>query len=82
MERCPVCRARLNGNPECQRCGTSLAQPIAIEQRAESLTRLAVNRFTTLEPADAADALEQALTLKSDPLTRALLGFVRKSLGS
>ncbi|MEA3411798.1 MAG: hypothetical protein U9R74_09685 [Pseudomonadota bacterium] len=81
MERCPVCRARLNGNPECRRCGTNLSQPILIEQRSDSLTRLAVNRLATLEPVEAANALEQALTLKTDPLTRALLGFVRKTLG-
>lgn len=81
MERCPVCRARLDGKTQCRRCGTDLSQPIAIELRAESLTRLAVTRFTTLEPAEAAKALEQASKLKTDPLTRALLGFIRQSLG-
>jgi tRNA(Ile2) C34 agmatinyltransferase TiaS len=82
MERCPVCRARLDAKTECRRCGTDLSRLILIERQADSLTRRAVARFTTLEPAEAARALEQASRLKTDPLTRALLGFVRKSLGS
>ncbi|MCZ6830122.1 MAG: hypothetical protein O7F73_11155 [Gammaproteobacteria bacterium] len=78
MERCPVCRARLKGEPLCVRCGCDWSLPLQIEQRAQYLERNAVMRVAKGELAQAEQVLDEALRLKASPLLSALLAFVRE----
>ena len=76
MERCPSCRARLDGDATCRRCGMELTTLIEVENAAERLVQLGVAHLVA-----AGDALVargdfvQALALRRAPLAQALLGF-------
>ncbi len=78
MERCPICRARLRGAGVCPRCGADLALALAAEYRAQVLERAAVDCIARGDRPRAEQVLEEALRLRSTPLARALLGFVRE----
>ena len=77
MERCPICRARLNGKSLCPRCGADLSLPQEIEQRVQELEINAVMRIAAGQRERAARVLGEALRLKSTPLARVLQRFVR-----
>jgi hypothetical protein len=78
MQRCPICRARLNGQSLCPRCGSDLSLPLKIQQRVQRLERDAVKRIAADEPARAEALLVEALRLQPTALARVLLGFVRE----
>jgi hypothetical protein len=73
MERCPVCRAALNGAETCRRCKTDLRQAIAIERQAEDLAGTGMLRLTRGEPAEAASLLRRSLALHAMPGVRSVL---------
>jgi len=79
MERCPICRARLKGEWLCPRCGSDLSLPLKIEQRVRLLEQDAVMRVAKGEMEQAEQVLDKALRMKSNPLLRALLRFVREN---
>jgi hypothetical protein len=79
MERCPICRARLNGQWLCPRCGSDLSLPLKIEQRVQLLEKNAVIRVAAGEMEQAEQVLDEALRLKPTPLVRVLLRFVREN---
>ena len=79
MERCPICRARLKGEWLCPRCGSDLSLPLKIEQRVRLLEQDAVTRVAKGEMEQAEQVMDKALRMKSTPLLRALLGFVREN---
>jgi len=76
MERCPICRARLNGKWLCPRCGSDLSLLLKIEQRVQLLEQNAVMRVAKGEMEQAERVLDKALGLKPTPLARLLLRFV------
>jgi len=79
MERCPVCRARLKGEWLCPRCGSDWSLPLKIEQQVRLLEQNAVMRVAKGEMEQAEQVLDKALRMKSNPLLRALLRFVREN---
>ena len=56
MDRCPICRATLNGAETCRRCRAELGSVIRTERMAEQLRTMAMHRFMSGDP-DAADRL-------------------------
>jgi hypothetical protein len=76
MERCPVCRARFRGEPECYRCGSQLGHLLKIESDLETLQRKAVKLIQTHDLSAAQKTLEQARMLKHSHLTDVLLRFL------
>lgn len=78
MERCPVCRARLRDEVVCPRCGTDLRLSLATERQAQTLEQSAVDWFARGDLRRAEQVLEDALRLRSTPLARLLLGFIRE----
>lgn len=77
MERCPNCRARLDGAETCRRCGMELGLLRATEQAAEAWLCRAIGHLTRNEPGLAQQALHRVLALRPDPLADSLLGFLR-----
>ena len=78
MERCPVCRARLNDGPVCRRCGTDLTLALLIEARAEQLVREAVQCMARHDWPGAEHAVQEALRLRQGSFARTLLGFIQQ----
>ena len=73
MERCPNCRARVSGQPECRRCGMDLRLLLATAQAADAQLRRAVARLANGDRAGALAALRAARRLRQDPLCDQLL---------
>ena len=76
MERCPNCRARLDANPACRRCGMDLTNLLRAERAAESLLLQGIERLAS-DPASAAEHFSRSLALRKTPLAQQLLGFAR-----
>jgi hypothetical protein len=78
MERCPNCRARLEENPTCRRCGMELGRLIEVEQAAERLTLLGITHLAGGDPAAATDKLTLAQGLHRSHFAEVLLDFARE----
>ncbi len=72
MERCPNCRARVDGAPECRRCGMDLRLLHATEHAAQTHLRRALLHLAQGDHAAAHAALQQARRLHQTPFTEAL----------
>lgn len=72
MERCPNCRARVDGAPECRRCGMDLRLLHAIERAAQTCLRRALLHLAQGDHPAARTALHNARRLHQTPLTEAL----------
>lgn len=82
MERCPNCRARCDGSPQCRRCGMELGLLMHIERAAEAQLALAAQRLGAGEIPAAVEALKQSRRLAHSTLADQLLGFIcRQGLG-
>ncbi len=77
MERCPTCRARLDGSDQCRRCGLELTLLQAVEQAGDAVIARAIDRLADGDQAGAVRDLEQARRLSGDPLVPVLLAFAR-----
>ena len=72
MDRCPLCRAALNGAEVCRRCRAELRAAQRVEREAQALADAAMHCLS-LDDADAAEQLlRRALTLHAAPETLAL----------
>ena len=76
MERCPNCRARLQEDPSCRRCGMDLTLLLAVEAAAAERLQAAVRRLAAGDVPAASAALRQSLALRRDPLAASLLGLL------
>jgi glutamyl-tRNA reductase len=79
MERCPVCRARLNA-PVCRRCGADFSQAEWQEKQAQQTVReaLRVWQMGHIEPA--AVLLQQSLQQKHEEVVEQLLECLLQQL--
>lgn len=77
MERCPTCRARLDGSDQCRRCGLELTLLQAVDRASNAAIGRAIGRLADGDQAGAILDLEQARRLSGDPLVPVLLGFAR-----
>ncbi len=73
MERCPNCRARVNGAPECRRCGMDLRLLQATEHAANTFLQRALLHLAQGNHAAARTDLKNAQHLHRNPLVDRLL---------
>jgi hypothetical protein len=72
MERCPICRATLNGAETCRRCRAELGSVIRTERMAEQLRTMAMHRFMSGDPDTAGRLLKRSLLLHRTPAALSL----------
>jgi hypothetical protein len=77
MDRCPNCRARLDGSEHCRRCGLELRLLLAADRAGAAAIERAIRRLAEGDRAAAIRDLEQARSLSGDTLAAALLAFAR-----
>ena len=53
MERCPLCRATLNGADTCRRCRADLRTVQAVEREGQALVGAAIHRLSLDDAATA-----------------------------
>jgi hypothetical protein len=76
MDRCPLCRATLNGGTTCRRCRAELGSAQRAERDGRALADEAMRRLSLDDPRAALQLLEDALTLHAAPETLALWRMV------
>ena len=69
MERCPICRATLNGAETCRRCRAELGSVLRTERMAEELRITAMHRLVSGERETAGRLLRRSLLLHRTPET-------------
>ena len=76
MERCPLCRATLNGAETCRRCRAELHSAIRVVQEGRRLAGAAIHYLSRDEVGTAAYLLRRALAVHAAPEVRALWRLV------
>jgi Flp pilus assembly protein TadD len=76
MERCPLCRAMLNGADTCRRCRAELQSAQRVQRESQVLADAAMHCLA-LDDLESAEALlRRALLLHAAPEVRALWRMV------
>ena len=75
MDRCPICRAALNGAEVCRRCRAELGTAQRAEREAQALVGAAVHRLCLGDAGSAERLLRRAATLHAAPDIPVLLRF-------
>jgi hypothetical protein len=81
MERCPLCRAVLNGAETCRRCKAELQTVQQVERESAALLGAAMLRLARGDAASSRPMLRLALALHATPQARALWRLVVGCLG-
>src|SRR3954447_9880229 len=76
MERCPVCRAALNGAETCRRCRAELQSAIRVEREGRMLADAAIHSLSLYDAGTARRLLRRALVVHAAPETQALWRLV------
>jgi hypothetical protein len=76
MERCPLCRATLNGAETCRRCRAELRSVKRVEREGEALIDAAIHTLSLDDVMTARRLLRRALAVHSTPEVRALWWLV------
>lgn len=76
MDRCPLCRAALNGADTCRRCRAELETAQRVEREGQALLDAAIHRLSLDDAAAAGQLLRRALALNATPEVRALSQLV------
>jgi hypothetical protein len=79
MERCPICRALLNGADTCRRCRAELATVCEVERLGRDLTGAGMHRLAVGDVAEAARLLRRARAIHATQEGRMLLRIVAAS---
>jgi hypothetical protein len=77
MERCPLCRAMLNGADTCRRCKAELASAQQVERESRVLAGRAMYRLAVGDATGSHRLLRAALGLHATPEVRTLWELVR-----
>jgi hypothetical protein len=77
MERCPICRATLNGTTTCRRCRADLQQVQQVAKLASALTGAAMTSLAQGHTEEARRLLARARFLHATSATRALCALVQ-----
>ena len=80
MDRCPLCRAALNGAETCRRCRAELQLVQRVERDGQALVDAAMHCLSLDEADTAEQLLRRALVLHAAPETLALWQIVAASL--
>jgi hypothetical protein len=81
MERCPLCKARLRGRTNCNRCEADLSLLEAIESEADQLAVQSVHSLLEGEKEVASRQASAARDLHATTFHQALSGFIEKIAG-
>ena len=76
MERCPLCRAMLNGAETCRRCKAELQTVQRVERESQAFVGAAMHRLSLGDTAASRRLLRLALALHATPEVRALWRLV------
>src|SRR5664279_1330795 len=76
MERCPLCRATLNGAETCRRCRAELHSAIRVAHEGRRLVGAAMHHLSRDDAGTAAQLLRRALAVHAAPEVRALSRLV------
>jgi hypothetical protein len=76
MDRCPLCRAALNGAETCRRCKAELQTVQRVERESQALVGAAMQRLSLGDAAASRRLLRLALDLHAAPEARALWRLV------
>jgi hypothetical protein len=79
MERCPLCRATLNGAETCRRCRAELRSVKRVEHEGEVLLDAAIHALSLDDVVTAEQLLRRALAVHATPEVRALWRLVTPS---
>jgi len=82
MERCPICRARLNETTTCRRCRAELGSAQAAEALARRLEGRAMHRLAIGDDDAAARLLRRSLRLHASPQARDLARALERRRGA
>ena len=82
MERCPLCRAVLNGADTCRRCRAELGTAQRVEREARALAGRAMQFLALGDVAAAGGLLRRALALHATPELRALWALIKLGPGA
>jgi hypothetical protein len=80
MERCPLCRASLNGAETCRRCRAELQSVNRVEREGQLLLDAAIHFLSLDDVMTAERLLRRALALHAAPEAFALWRLVRACL--
>ncbi len=80
MDRCPLCRAALNGAETCRRCRAELQLAQRAERKGQALVDAAMHCLSRDDARTAGQLLRRALVLHAAPETLALWRIVAASL--
>ncbi|MEA2769594.1 MAG: hypothetical protein QOD93_2556 [Acetobacteraceae bacterium] len=72
MERCPLCRALLNGADTCRRCKAELATVRRVDGESQALTGAAMHQLALGDIAASRRLLRRAMDLHAAPEVKAL----------
>jgi hypothetical protein len=78
MDRCPLCRAMLNGADTCRRCRADLGAAQRVERDSQALVGAAIHRLTLDDTEGAARLLQRALALHAAPDVQSLWESIRR----
>jgi hypothetical protein len=76
MERCPLCRATLNGGETCRRCRAELQSVQRVEREGWALADAAMYRLCLDDAVTAGRLLRRSLAIHGVPEVRALWWLV------
>jgi hypothetical protein len=76
MERCPLCRALLNGADTCRRCKAELATVRRVDGESRALAGAAMHRLALGDVAASRRLLRRAMDLHAMPEIKALWELV------
>jgi len=80
VDRCPLCRAGLNGAETCRRCRAELQLAQRVEREGQALVDAAMHSLSRDDARTAGQLLRRALVLHAAPETLALWQLVKASL--
>jgi len=80
VDRCPLCRAALNGAESCRRCRAELQLAQRVEREGQALVNAAMHSLSRDDARTAGQLLRRALVLHAAPETLALWQIVAASL--
>jgi hypothetical protein len=81
MERCPLCRALLNGAETCRRCKAELRTVQRVERESQALVGAAMHRLALGDAAASRRLVRLAVGLHATPEVRALWRLVGAAPG-
>ena len=80
MDRCPLCRATLNGAETCRRCRAELQTVMRAEHEGQALLDAAIHHLSLDDAVTARRLLRRALAIHATPEARALWRVATASL--